>query len=218
LIAERQPALFAVVSASLVACAAPVPRVHPPTVAGTLRYSGGWTHIGPRGVADEWLVYSFEARAGDRVTAYVRSSAGSPAARIVDDSRRRLADSVIDHPDGDTIADATATAARTGTYYLYLGDAADPRATFEVQMGGDFACQRDAECERAGEATGDPKAPSPLDTVPVCLFAGGEAEGSCKGMTRETVERARACGGEHGSPCANGFSCSALLGRCVARP
>jgi hypothetical protein len=159
-------------------------------VTGSLRYSGGWTHLDAR-AAGEWLVYSFEARVGDHVDAYVHSSSGAPLTRIADDGQRPLADSVIDHPDGDTLAVASFGASRTATYYLLLRDAADPRATFEVQLGGSFACHRDADCERAGEATGDPKTPSPLDIVPYCMFAKGAPEGSCKGMTRGSVEQLR---------------------------
>jgi len=179
--------LCAAVLASFLACASRTPSHPLPAIAGTIRYSGGWTHVGARTTTGEWIVYSFEARAGDRVDAYVRSSRGSPAARLVDDGQRPLAESVIDHPDGDTIAAASFGAAKTGTYYLYFRDRADGRATFEVQLGGSFACHRDADCERAGEATGDPSAPSPLDIVPYCMFAEGGPEGSCKGMTRGSV-------------------------------
>jgi hypothetical protein len=178
------PCLLAAVLASLAACGRPASVARPRTVAGTLRYSGGWSHVGPRAATDEWLVYSFEARDGDRIAAYVRSSSGSPAVRLVDEGQRALADGTIGHPDGDTIAVATCTASRTGTYYLLLRDTADPGATLDVQLGGSFACHTDADCERAGEATGDPAAPSPLDVVPVCLHTGAGTMGSCKGMLR----------------------------------
>jgi hypothetical protein len=160
-----------------------------PTIAGTLEYGGEWTHTRARAANEEWLAYSFEARAGDEVEAYVRSTTGSPTARLVDDGQRGLAESTIGHPDGDTIAVATFGAARTGTYYLLLRDAHDAAATFEVQLVGRFACRRDADCARGGRATGNATAPSPLDIVPYCLFADGEAAGSCKWMTRESVEQ-----------------------------
>ncbi|HEY5240858.1 MAG TPA: hypothetical protein VIJ22_05315 [Polyangiaceae bacterium] len=100
--------------------------------------------------------------------------------------QRGLAESTIAHPDGDSIAVAAFSAAKTGTYYLLLRDAA---AAFEVQLVGRFACRRDADCERGRRATARATAPSPLDVVPYCLFADGEAAGACKWMTRESVEQ-----------------------------
>jgi hypothetical protein len=190
---ESTAAPLAVVLVGLLACAshAPEPPRPAPTVARTLRYGGSWTHAGPRAATDAWLTYAFEARAGDTVEAYVRSSAGSPVARLADDAQRDLADSSIGHPDGDTVAGATFAASRTGTYYLLLRDASDTAATFEVQLVGRFACHHDDDCARAGEATGDPTAPRPLDVVPFCLFAEGDEQGACKGMTRESVEQLR---------------------------
>jgi hypothetical protein len=183
------PRSFAAVLVSLVACSSHVRSPPVPTIAGTLEYGGEWTHTRARAANEEWLAYSFEARAGDEVEAYVRSTTGSPTARLVDDGQRGLAESTIGHPDGDTIAVATFGAARTGTYYLLLRDAHDAAATFEVQLVGRFACRRDADCARGGRATGNATAPSPLDIVPYCLFADGEAAGSCKWMTRESVEQ-----------------------------
>jgi hypothetical protein len=175
---------LAAVMTSLLACAPHATSSPSPAVAGTLRYSGKWTHTRARGTAAEWLVYSFEARVGDRVTAFVRSSSGAPVARLVDGAQRLLADSVIDHPDGDTIAGAGFAVSTTGTYFLLLRDRSDPNATFEVQLNGAFACERDADCERAGEATGDPKRPSALDQVPSCRIAEGATRGECKSMLR----------------------------------
>ena len=186
------PRSFAAVLATLVACSSHVRSPPAPTLAGTLEYSGEWTHTRARAANEEWLVYSFEARAGDEVEAYARSSAGAPTARVVDDGQRGLAESTIGHPDGDTLAVAAFGAARTGTYYLLLRDAHDPAATFEVQLVGRFACRRDADCERGGHATGSATAPSRLDVVPYCLFAEGAAAGACKWMTRESVEQMRA--------------------------
>ena len=162
-----------------------------PEIAGTLHYSGGWTTLGPRSGAGPWLVYAFEARAGDAFTAYVRSSSGAPVVRLADDQHNPLADGTISHPDGDTMAVAGATASKSGTYYVLVRDAADAAATFSVQLGVKLTCHSDADCERAGQGTGDPNAPSPLDIVPYCMLTPGEAVGSCKGMTRESVEQSR---------------------------
>jgi len=118
----------------VLACASVAPSRHLPAVAGSLRYGSEWVHTRPRGATEEWLVYSFEARAGDKMEAYVQSSAGAPAARFVDDQEHLLAESVIGHPDGDTMAVVTSTAPRTGTVYLFLRDPSDGRATFDVQL------------------------------------------------------------------------------------
>jgi hypothetical protein len=171
----------------LFACGAPAA----PEIAGTLHYSGGWTTIGPRTGSRPWLVYSFEARAGDEFTAHVESSAGAPEVRLADDQQKPLADGKISQPDGGKVAVAGATASKNGTYYVLVRDAADAAATFRVQLGVKLACHSDADCERAGNGTGDSNAPSPLDIVPHCLMTPGEAVGTCKGMTRESVEQSR---------------------------
>jgi len=205
------PLLLTAGLGGVLACAARAPSLSLPAVAGSLRYGGEWVHTRARRATEAWLVYSFEAHAGDQMGAYARSSAGAPVARLVDDGHHVLAESKIGHPDGDTLAVTTSAAPRTGTYYLFLRDASDARATFDVQLRARFACQSDAQCERAGEATGT----GPLAQVPFCRFAAGDVEGECTSMLREGVEKLIRCGGPGDRSCPTGWTCSGSPARCA---
>jgi hypothetical protein len=211
LVRRAAPLVFAAALGGVLACASSAPSPRLPAVAGSLRYGSEWVHARGRAATEEWVVYSFEARAGDKVEAYVQSSAKAPVARFVDDAEHVLAESAVAHPDGDTMAVVTSAAPRTGTYYLFLRDASDSHAKLSVQLAARFACRSDAECERAGQATG----PSPLSEVPFCLFAAGDAQGECKSMTRESVEKLTPCGKAGDQPCPTGWTCSGSPARCA---
>jgi hypothetical protein len=154
--------------------APPGPAPHTP--AGTLKY-GGWTHVvGPGS-------YTFEAQAGDDVQAYVRSTAGAPKTRVLDAAERPVAEGALGHPDGDTMASASFHATASGTYLLVVHDESAKEASFDVQLVLRIACTKDADCERTGTTTGNPSAPSPLDSVAVCR------KGACTTRMRKDADR-----------------------------